>query len=270
MASTSAAASASADQDLIPCNEVDHLDQDPPIRGQKYACITFVSPGDAVASKEAFCVREYLSKISRDIHEMLGVVETVFGATNPDVKETVRLVLERHEHLWDEDTMQTEFRLFKEQEAETLDDNFKKKHGNFKTSVNGFKIRGSYDSVEDAQKRAQALKRLDNRFNVFVAEVGCWCPWNPSASEIQDVQYDETQLNTLMKQYNDQQESRDDLYARRKVHLIEQMDTQKETWLENLKKNVEKQQNPLVEAVEAVDAVEIGETVESVESVEAK
>ena len=227
--------------DLVPCNEVDYLDQDPVIRGQKYACVSFISPKDAIASKEAFCIREFLSKVSRDVHEMLETIETIFGSSNPQIKETVRLVLERHEHLWDEDTMQNEFRMFKEQEADMLDDNFKKAHGNFKSSVHGFKIRGSYDTVEEAQKRAGALKRLDNRFNVFVAEVGCWCPWDPSTSSIEDVEYSETQLNTLMKKYNDQQESRDELYNRRKTHLIDQMENQKETWLENIKRAAEKQ-----------------------------
>jgi gluconate kinase len=236
--------SASADDEKpVPCNVADHLDQDPVIRGQRYACVSFVSPKDAIACKDVFCVHEFLSKISRDIYEMLKTIEAVFGNKDDTIKETARLLMQRHEHLWDADTMQTEFRLFKEQESLTIDDNFKRAHGAFKTSVQGVKIRGSYDSVEEAQNRAKSLMRIDDRFNVFVAEVGCWCPWDPSTEEIGEVEYNETQLNTLMKKYNEQTESRDGLYNKRKTTLIEQMGDDREAWLERIKNTlVTKQQ----------------------------
>jgi len=229
----------------VPCKVADHLDQDPVVRGQRYACISFVSPKDAIACKEVFCVHEFMSKISRDIHEMLKTIETVFGSKDDTVKETARLLMQRHEHLWDADTMQTEFRLFKEQESITIDDNFRRVHGAFKTSIHGVKIRGSYDTVDEAQNRAKALMRIDDRFNVFVAEVGCWCPWDPSTEEIGEVEYKETQLNTLMKKYNEQGESRDELYNKRKTTLIQQMGDDREAWLERVKETlVTKQQQP--------------------------
>jgi hypothetical protein len=240
---TVAAPPVTDDDGLVPCKVADHLEQDAVIRGQRFACVSFVSPKDAIAAKDAFCVREFLSKLTRDVHEMLETVETVFGAQNEQVKDTVRLVLERHQHLWDDDTMQTEFRLFQDQEAEMLDENFKRKHGAFSTSVHGFKIRGSYDSVEEAQSRAKVLKRQDDRFNVFIAEVGCWCPWDPSVAKITHVEYSETELNTLMKKYNEQQEARDELYNTRRVNMIERIDTDRETWLERIKEGmVAKQQ----------------------------
>jgi len=44
--------------------ETDYLDIDPPINGQNYVCLSFVSPEDVIEDRHAFNVSKYLQSIS--------------------------------------------------------------------------------------------------------------------------------------------------------------------------------------------------------------
>jgi hypothetical protein len=69
----------------------------------------------------------------------------------------------------------------------------------------GIKIRGVYDTMEEAQKRCQQIRGFDPHFNVFVGEVGKWLPWDDDADKAEDAVYAETKLNAIMKGYKEQQ-----------------------------------------------------------------
>ena len=224
-------------QGLTPVSVADHLEQDPPIRGQRYACISFVSPGEAIAAKDAYAAKSFVKSLADDVRKTLENIETIFEG-HAAVGGMMRMLREKHEYLWDEPSMQAEYRSFRQQQAADIDDGFLKEHGSFKTNVHGFKIRGVYDSVEDAKDRAVSIKRFDNKFNVFVAEVGCWCPWSPSTDDIANVEYAETQLNTLMKKYMEGQDAKAELYDQRKSGLIEQMDTERAALLKQIQAEI--------------------------------
>ena len=214
------------DDGLTPVSVADHLEQDPPIRGQRFACMSFVSPSDAIKAKDAFIARRFMLSLAADVRGTIENIEGIFG-THKAVSTMLRMLREKHAYLWDESAAQTEYALFREQQSEDLDRGFREAHGSFKTSVHGFKIRGVYDTVEDATERAKLIKKFDEKFNVFVAEVGCWCPWNPSTAEIKDVEYAETQLNTLMKKYDEAQDAKAEVYDNRKRDLIAEMDSER-------------------------------------------
>ena len=69
----------------------------------------------------------------------------------------------------------------------------------------GIKIRGVYDTMEEAQKRCQQVRSFDPYFNVFVGEVGKWLPWDDDAEKAEDAVYAESKLNDIMKGYKEQQ-----------------------------------------------------------------
>jgi hypothetical protein len=227
-------------EDLVAVSVADHLEEDPPIRGQNYACMSFVSPNDALASKDAFAVRKFLAKTAKDITEMFTNLEATFADSKaaPYVAETMRLLKERHAFLWDERAAQDEFSLWRTQQATEIDESFRTEHGNFKTSIQGFKIRGVYDSEEDARNRAKTIQRIDPKFHVFIAQVGVWCPWSPSIDDLQDSEYAVTQLNTLMKKYDEGQQSKDELYNNRKDASVQRMSDERQVWLERIKAEV--------------------------------
>ena len=239
---------------LTPVREADYLEQDPPIRGQRYACVSFVSPSDALlASKNAFCARRFLATVAKDVAETLDNVSKV-------APDTARMLRERHAYLWDEKAAQQEYALFMSQGAEEIERAFRDEHDGplVGTSIHGFKIRGSYDTVEDAKARAKSVKRFDEKFSVFVAEVGCWCPWSPSVEELKDVEYAETQLNTLMKKYSEGNDARDEVYNTRKDESVKRMADEREVWIERIRAETaarEKADAELVVRVEVVDAI---------------
>ena len=233
-------ASSEQDPELVPVTVADHLEEDPPIRGQNFACISFVSPNDALASKDAFATRKFLSKIAKDITEMFSNLEATFADSKaaPYVSETMRLLKERHGFLWDEKAAQEEFSLWRTQQASEIDSAFRGEHGNFKTSIQGIKIRGVYDSEEEARNRAKTIQRIDPKFHVFIAQVGVWCPWSPCIDDLKDSEYAVTQLNTLMKKYDDGQQAKDELYNDRKNEAVKRMDDERQVWLERIKAEV--------------------------------
>jgi hypothetical protein len=88
----------------------------------------------------------------------------------------------------------------------------------FQTSVRGFKVRGSYETLREAQVRAEFLKRSENsRHYIYIAEVGCWCPWDPNAQKIQDIEYLNNDLNKLVKEYKLNEAKKDVFYNEQKM-----------------------------------------------------
>jgi actin-related protein len=81
-------------------------------------------------------------------------------------------------------------------------------------------VRGIYDTLKEAQVRAKILQRRDKNFNVFVGQVGYWLPWDPSTEDISDQEYQEEQLNQLMKKYNENADEKEDFYEQEKQEKI--------------------------------------------------
>ena len=229
------------DPEVIPVTVVDYLEEDPPIRGQKWACVSLLSPNDAIASKDAFAVRKFLEKLSQDITEMFGNLEATFADTKAShyVKETMRLLKERHAFLWDAKAAQEEFYLWRSQQSSEIDEAFHVEHGQFKTSIQGIKIRGVYDSQEEARSRSMKLFKINPNVHVYLAQVGMWCPWNPYVNHTDDdSEYDIDQLNTLMKKYNESQQFKKEVFDERKDACIKRMSEERDVWLERTKEDV--------------------------------
>ena len=69
------------------------------------------------------------------------------------------------------------------------------------SDVKGVKIRGTYRTSEDAERRAKQLQEEDPNFHVFVGEVGKWLPVDPDVNLIEKNIYYEEQLNEIMQGY---------------------------------------------------------------------
>jgi hypothetical protein len=87
-------------------------------------------------------------------------------------------------------------------------------------TVRGLKVRGSYSSYKLAKKRADRLKEDDESFNIFIGEVGKWCPFNPV--NINDVkpEYQNSQLNEIVHSHIKQAELTKQHYNDRKAALL--------------------------------------------------
>ena len=203
-------------QKVTKVSEEDFLDQDPEIRGQSYACISFVSPEDVLQRKDVFQFSKFTESIAKDVANLLTTLDEKYaGKDGGVVKDMVSGIRERHAYLTSTDAMKQEFASYIAENSIAIDRDFAEIDG-YRTSIRGFKIRGTYETLAEAKARAHKIRSIDAKFNVFVAQVGCWCPWSPNPEEIADNEYAEDSLNTLMKSYKDNAANKDEFYEKRK------------------------------------------------------
>lgn len=218
-------------QNLVPVKEVDYLDQDPALRGQNYVCLSFVSPEDVIKKKEVFFFEEFIKGFTTDMGEWFNNLKAKY----PDDADALKSIAERYSYVFDQTKMVDEYYFFTNAHNQRLEDEYFKQN-DFQTSIRGLKVRGVFDTLREAEVRAQVLKRIDDKHNVFVAQVGCWCPWSPNPDDIGDQEYAETHLNTMMKKYKENQDKRDTFYMERKRDMMVSASTPKleadqDTWL---------------------------------------
>lgn len=200
--------------ELVSVKEEDFLDQDPQLRGQNYVCLSFLSPEEVLKKKETFFFEQFLKSFSMDMNDFFSKMMDKYK----DEVDLLTTIKERYRYIFDVDKIQDEYQYFLNNEGATLDAEFHERNS-FQTSIRGIKVRGVFDTLREAEVRAQVLKRLDDKFHVYVAQVGCWCPWSPNPDDIADQEYAETHLNTLMKNYKENQEKKDVFFEERKRDL---------------------------------------------------
>ncbi len=163
--------------------EVDYLDVDIPIPGQQYVCISFISPEKVLIQKEQFIMKKFIKSLTDESGNLV---------INPD----------------EFDTKYADYIALNSQEIE---EEFHKESG-FQTTMRGVKIRGTYNTYDEASQRAKILQSSDRDFHVFVGQVGYWLPWDPNADNIAEQEYMEKELNELMRNYKSNQLQRDMFY----------------------------------------------------------
>ena len=230
------------DSSLVSTKEVDYLDEDKPIRGQNYVCLSFISPEDVLIDKEIFFFSKFTEAFSSQLIELLNGLKTKYP-NDEDIIETVR---ENHAHLFDVKELQDQYKFYKGLNSEILEKDFLKIN-DFKTSMRGIKVRGVFDTLKEAQTRAEVLKRMGDKFDIYVAQVGCWCPWSPNPEDLENQEYSETTLNTLMKKYKENQQAKDEVYQDRKNEKINKAKETNERKLKDLELLKESESNvPIV------------------------
>jgi len=235
------------------------LENDKEIPGQKYVCLSFISPETVLANKDvaffsAFtndyevqykikATETFLMKQLRQVTDALSKAEDaleavqskigdgslvisdisgavdVFKKTRASLSREVATDLENHvkENMRDfkETKIQEDYETFIFKNRKRLEDDFFAKNS-FRTTVRGLKIRGAYDTYGEASNRAKVLQKMDPSFNVYVGQVGFWLPWDPAPSEVQASEYAEDELNTLMKNYKDNESKKDEFFESQK------------------------------------------------------
>ena len=190
---------------------VDLLDEDKPISGQKFACVSFVSPENILKQKDMFYFQNFLKhfdfeKSSNKFVQFLNFLsykfslnfETVINEYNGFLKEEKEKLLET--------TIEDDYKNFLDKYEEQIETEFNKQF-DFQTSVRGLKIRGVFPTQEEAELRCKMLREVDPNHNVYVGPVGMWMPWEPEAYKTGRVEYLEEELNEIMheKERNEKQ-----------------------------------------------------------------
>lgn len=205
----------SGNNDRVPVKEFDYLDEDKPIRNQNYVCLSFISPEDVLIEKEVVFFSKYISSLSKEIDLLLNGLSDKY----PEDSGAIDIIRENNSHMFSATELNEQFKFFKGENSATLEREFHEMCG-YKTSMRGIKVRGVYDTLKEAQTRAEVLKKMGDKFNIYVAAVGCWCPWSPNPDELENQEYAETELNTLMGKYKENATSRDIFFAERKDEKV--------------------------------------------------
>jgi uncharacterized protein (DUF2461 family) len=242
---------------MVPVQERDLLEQDPVIRGQTYVCLSFLSPEEIIRNKETYYFENYVQHVSVKLNELMNGLEEQYKEDS----DKFRSIKEEYEYLFKPDMIHDEFNRFCQNNKEVLDVDFNKKY-DFQTNVRGIKVRGVYDSIEEAKVRCEHLKKLDqNKFQIYIGEVGCWCPWNPNPDEIKDQQYAVDSLNTLMHEYDKNIQSKNEHYAERKAELKERIEENEK--LKDAERQLESDKaDELVESLSNTTVTQIQESIE--------
>jgi len=241
-----------ADKEVVSCKQEDYLDQDPSLRGQNYVCLSFLSPENVIKRKEAYFFEKFIKDFSRDMSEFFDNL----GLKFPDQSDIIKGIKDRYNYVFDPSLIEEEYNFFLRMNNETLEKEYLELN-KFQTTIRGLKVRGVFETRQEAEIRAKVLKKLDDKFNVYVADVGCWLPWDPNPDQIEDQEFAESELNTLMKKYKENQVKKDLFFQERlkedALHAMKSKLEQKDNWLE--KKETETQEEAAAQEEQATKEV---------------
>ena len=196
----------------------DYLEVDKPITGQNYVCISFVSPEKTLVRKDQFEFYHYHQYVLQEFSKVFNDLTEKIVDENEDEIPISSLINLKKRMTKLFKANQIQYSKWKElvedfrfRDGEKVSKEFDKMN-NFQTSVRGVKVRGVYDTYREAEVRSKVLQKMDNRFDVFVGQVGYWLPWHPDVNKIQDQEYLNEDLNTLMKEYKKNEDQKDMFY----------------------------------------------------------
>jgi ERCC4-related helicase len=223
----------------------DFLDEDTEIPGQRYVLLSFLSPEKVLDKKELFFFQKFLQsyevdwKLKNLEKYMVDVVKQINDQLDDRVRELEKVdqfdsaEICRKNRLRIDDVMSSyqsfvqknRNELTKTKIVEAYDDfmyaNKSKLEtefygvNQFRTSMRGLKVRGVFSNPKEAEIKAKKLQNKDKYHNIFMAEVGKWTPWDPNPHEVHDQEYNNDQLNSLMKKYKENEDSREKFFEER-------------------------------------------------------
>ena len=185
---------------------VDVLDEDKQIAGQKFACISFISPEKILEDKNLFFFKQFVkqwevSKSMEKFTQFLNYAAFKYKISFDDIsKELEEFVKSERDNIVNSN-MSDEYKTYIDNNEVRLQAEFDKAN-EFQTSTRGVKIRGVFPSQGEAELRAKILRESDPNHDVFVGPVGMWMPFDPEAYKTGRVEYLESELNQLMHEKN--------------------------------------------------------------------
>ena len=185
---------------------VDLLEEDKPLSGQKFVCVSFVSPENILTQKNHFFFQEFLkhydfSKSVQKFSQFLNFLAFKYNMEFDKMMEDFQEFVSSEKDEFPKNEINDEYKNFLDSNEERLEDEFNEVY-EFQTSVRGLKVRGSYSTQAEAEFRCKMLREVDPNHNVYVGPVGMWMPWEPEAYKTGRVEYLEDELNQLMSEKN--------------------------------------------------------------------
>lgn len=217
---------------------VDLLDEDKPMAGQKFVCLSFISPEHILKQKDMFLFEQFIqkwdfSKCMEKFTQFLNFISfkyhIEFDKLTKDFQEFVK---DERDNLITS-TIEDDFKNFLDEHEERLEKEFGEKH-KFQTSIRGIKVRGVFPTQQEAELRCKMLRQNDPNHDVYVGPVGIWVPFHPEAYKTGRVEYMEETLNELMSEKKkNEDKAKDEFDARVKEAKEKAIEENKKKALES-------------------------------------
>jgi hypothetical protein len=226
---------------------VDMLDEDKPIAGQKFTCVSFVSPEKIIKSRELFNFQQFLkqwdmNKSLEKFNHFLNFLAYKYNLNFDTISKDLQDFCKDEKDNLFLTTLEDDYKNFIDTNEERLDGQFGKEHS-FQTSVRGLKVRGSYPTQEEAEMRCKLLREVDPNHDVYVGPVGLWMPFHPESYKTGRVEYLEDELNQIMQEKNKNE-------ASAKVEFDKRVRETKEKAMEDNKKKAIASGNVLTQTID--------------------
>jgi len=180
---------------------IDLCDEDQPIAGQKFACISFISPEKILKKREVYLFDNFVkqwefTKSMGKYNDFLHFLSYKYNLSIEDVIKDFNDFSKEEEIRLKETSVDDDYKNFLDKNEDRLSEQFNREHS-FQTSVRGLKVRGVFPSQEEAELRCKKLREYDPNHDIFVGPVGMWVPWDPDAYKTGRVEFMEEELNQL-------------------------------------------------------------------------
>jgi len=188
---------------------IDLLDEDKSIAGQTYVCLSFLSPETILKQKEHYYFEKYLkqfdfNKSMNKYTQFLNFISYKYSLNFDNLSNDLKEFVDEERDNIFTTTFEDDYKTFIDNNEDKLEKEFNDDH-NFQTNTRGIKVRGSFQSQQEAELRCKLLREVDPNHDVYIGQVGVWMPFHPEAYKTGKVEYLERELNDLMgeKQKNE-------------------------------------------------------------------
>ena len=182
---------------------VDLCDEDPPIAGQKFVCVSFIAPEEILKRRELFLFNEFVKQwdMTKSMSKFQDFLNFISFKNNLNAE---KIIEDFNDFIREEEvtikssslTVENDFKNFMDKHEDRLNLQFSKEN-EFQTNVRGLKIRGSFPTQEEAERNCKKLRQNDPSHDIYVAPCGLWLPWDPKSDKLSKVDYLEPELNRL-------------------------------------------------------------------------
>jgi len=198
---------------------IDLLDEDKSIAGQKFVCLSFISPEEILKQKTMYFFEHFIKKwdFSKSMEKFTQFLNFASFKYNIDFEKLTKDLQEFSKDEKDnliKSTIEDDYKNFMDEHEENLEKEFDASH-KFQTSIRGIKVRGAFPTQPEAELRAKMLRQNDPNHDVYVGPVGIWVPFHPEAYKTGRVEYMEETLNELMSEKKKNEEKAKDEFENR-------------------------------------------------------
>ena len=180
---------------------IDLCDEDPSIAGQKFVCMSFVSPEKILKKREVLLFNSFVknwdfSKSMEKYRDFLQFISFKYNLKIDDVVADYNDFIKEEGDKLKSQGIEDDYKNFVDKHEEKFNEQFNREHA-FQTSVRGLKVRGVFATQDEAENKCKSLRQQDPNHDIFVGPVGVWVPWDPDAYKTGNVQFLEEELNQL-------------------------------------------------------------------------